>query len=430
MKPTNEVTALFVDFGLFLPMARRLAKDFKRTLYHCPAAEGFPTINRCIIGQGFPEIEKADDLWKAIHESDLVVFPDINCSDLQLELERQGKPVWGARAGDSLEIYRQKFHKVLAHVGLPVPTFKVIHGLTKLRDHLKTVEDKYIKISKYRGSLETTHWRTWALDEGWIDGLAVKFGPAKEIIPFLVFDKIETDIEIGSDTYCVDGQWPSHMLNGVEHKDKGYLGVVTPKEDMPEHLTDVLDAFSPILKDYRYRCQWSTEVRVKDDVGFFTDPTCRGGLPSTSSQLVLWENFAEIIWLGAHGELVDPKPAAKYSAECMISGKSNADQWAVIEVPKELRDWTNFGNCCQIDGRICFPPDGGTSGDSGWLFAIGDTIEEVIDSLQDHAHSLPDGLEANTDSMIELLKELHEAEKQDVPFGTQPIPEPATALDA
>ncbi len=429
MKEVSDVTALVIDHGLFIGVARRLAKEYKRVLYFCPHEVGFPTINGCIIGDGFPDIEKCNDIWADMPEVDLAVFPDIGFSGLQLELERQGIPVWGSRRADSLEIYRQKFHKILEETGLPVPEYTVVPGLEALSKHLRDKEDKYIKISKYRGSMETWHWRSWDLDEGKLPLLALKFGPAKELINFMVFDNIKTDVEIGSDTYTVDGQWPSLMLNGLEHKDKGYIGAVTKKEDMPRQLTAVLDAFGPILGNYRCRNQWSTEVRVQGDKGYFGDPTLRGGLPSTLSQLKAWSNFPEIVWRGAHGEMVNPEPSCKYTAECMITGKGKKDLWPVVELPKELEDHTMFSNCCMIDGRYVFPSDEDMGDDLGWMAATGDTLEELIDNLKGYADILPDGLDANTDSLVDLLVEAIKAEKEGVEFGKQEIPEPETALN-
>ena len=277
--------------------------------------------------------------------------------------------------------------------------------------------------------METWHWRSWSLDGGFLDVLAVRFGPAKELIPFMVFDNIKTDLEIGSDTYTVDGQWPSIMLNGLEWKDKGYIGAVTNRKDMPDCLNEVLDAFSPILKKYRMRNQWSTEVRKTPESFFFTDPTPRCGLPSTASQLKAWKNFPEIVLAGAHGDLVEPIPSCRYTAECMITGKSKKEQWPAVEIPGELQEWTAFGNCCQIDGRLVFPADDSHGDDLGWLVATGDTLEGLLDNLKAHADILPDGLDANTDSMVDLLSEAIKAEKEGIEFGHEEIPKPETALN-
>ena len=299
----STLTVCVVDHGLGIPVAQRLARNgFGRVLYHVPNDEGFPTINRCIIGENMDGIEKVDGFWRIKNEIDCFVFPDMGWADLQLELESQGFPVWGSREGDTLEIYRQKFHKVLKRVGLEVAKFVPIRGLNALRKHLEDAEDKYIKISRFRGTMETHHWRSWDLDEGWLDVLAVKCGPAKELITFLVFDAIDTPLEVGGDTHGVDGKWPSLMLHADECKDHSILGVVTPRDEMPEKIQDVLNAFGPELEKYRYRNQWSMEIRILDDKGYFIDPCCRLGLPSTLSQMMLWGNWPEIVWAGQTGK--------------------------------------------------------------------------------------------------------------------------------
>ena len=429
MIEVSQATACVCDHGLGIPVAQRLAKAFKRVLYYCASEEGFPTINRRIVGYGMDGIEKCEDFWRVKNEVDVWCFPDIGFSGLQKELRSQGRSVWGSGDGDSLEIYRQKFHKVLGRLGLEVAKYVPVRGLNALREHLKTAENKYIKISEYRGTLETKHWRSWDLDEGLLDVWGVKMGPAKELITFLVFDAIDTPLEIGGDTYNVNGKWPSLMLHGDEAKDKSYLGVVTKREDMPEKIQEVLEAFGPELEKYGYANQFSMEIRVLDYKGYFTDPCCRIGLPSTMSQLLTWKNYPEIVLAGAHGELVDPEPGNVYATECVITTHSEKEQWSVVCIPDELKEWTGFGNCFQHDGKISFPADESQGHEIGWLCATGDTPKEVIDNIHKHADALPDGLDADTDALVDLLKEIAEAGEQGIKFGDKPIPEPEAALN-
>lgn len=429
MKDLKDITCCVVDHGLFIPVAQRLAKGFKRVLYHSPWEEGFPTINKCIVGDGFADIERCDDIWKAKKEIDLFVFPDIQNSGLQLELESQGFPVWGSRDGDSIEINRQKFHKILSQAGLEVPTFTTIKGLTKLRDYLKGKENKFIKISKYRGSLETCQWRSWHEDEGLLDVWAVRFGPAKELVPFMVFEPIDTDLEIGGDTYCIDGEWPSLMIHGDEWKDKGFLGTITERKDMPEHIQEVLDAFGPVLKEYRYRNNFSMELRVVNDKAYFIDPCCRGPLPATGSQLELYGNYPEIIWYGANGMLIDPEPTAQFSAECIVKSKGEKGQWKKTVVPDELKDALKLSNCCEIDGAVCFPADDSHGEDIGWLISTGNTISDTIETMKEYESLLPSGLSIGIESLANLLKEIHESEKKGIEFTEQTVPEPAIVLE-
>lgn len=430
MKDVNDVAACVCTHrGLFLPVARRLAEAYKKVYHWSWHEEGFSTIRKGIIGDGFPDVEWISDPFSKKDEIDLFVFPDIEMSWLQLELESQGYPVWGPRKADSIELNREKFLNYLQKVGLDVPKYEVFEGLSELRDHLVDTEDRFIKISRYRGDMETFHWRSWALDEGRLDELAVRFGPAKESIRFLVFEPIETDIEVGGDTYCIDGKWPRKMINGTEWKDQAYLGVVTDTKDMPRQVLEVLAAFAPEFEKERYRCEFSSEIRIKGDKAYFIDPTCRGGLPSTGSQLRLWKNFPEIVWAGAHGVLVEPEPAADYSAELMMKTKAPKGGWSVVEMPEELEPWAMLANCCMIDGRYCFPPDENHEDDIGWLVAIGDTPMEVIDNMKALVELLPDGVTADINPLSDILREMQTAEKEGILMSDDKIPEPNTVIE-
>lgn len=424
MKDISQVTFCVVDNGLFAPVAHRLAKDAKRVLYYTNAERGFPKLSDYIVGDGFSDIERCDDIWEVKNEVSCFVFPDIQHSGLQLELESQGFPVWGSRAADSLEIDREHFLDVLGEIGLKVPDHDIIKGLTNLRLFLHDKEDKFIKISRYRGDMETFHWRDEDQDSGRLDNLAVKWGPAQDQIPFLVFDPIDAPIEVGGDTYCVDGQWPSLMLHGDESKDKCYLGAVTKREDIPDDLKAIYDAFGTVFKEHRYRNKFSIETRD----GYFIDPTCRGGLPSTGSQLNTWKNFSEIVWHGAHGELVEPIPEHQFSAECILTLKAQKDSWGKTRVDEELKDFVKLTGCCEIDGSICFPPGEEEEKTVGWLVAGGDTMEEAIDQIHELADQLPDGLSAATDELVGLLKSIHDGEKEGVEFSDQQVPEPESAI--
>lgn len=431
MKPISEVTCLVVDSGLFLPMALRMGEACKRVLFWSPDQRGFPSIKQGMVGNGFEDrnVERVLDFWPHIDEVDIVCFPDIGQSGLQQHLESMGKAVWGSRGGDRLELSREYLMKVLEDLGLEVPVFEVANGLGELVRLLRNKEDCYVKVSRWRGDMETTHWRNWKQDRGWIDWLGVNLGPFSDTMRFLVFDKIDTNLEIGADTYNIDGQWPRLMLNGIEGKDKSYFASVTKWDEMPNQLNEIMFRLNPILREYQYRNQISFEVRVKDDKFWWIDATQRGGMPSTASQHLLWQNFPEIVWHGANGELVEPEPAAKFSIETMITCKSDKTSWDVVEIPKELEPWARFSNCAYLDGCYVFPPDEMHSGDLGWLCAIGDSPREVLDRQKELADMLPDGLNADVEALADVIKEIEEAEKQGVPFTQEEMPQPVEVLE-
>ncbi len=428
MKRIEDVTACVVDSGLFLNMARRLSLDCNRVFYYNPDTRAWPSIRQAVIGDGFPGIYGVDEFWPYFKEIDLFCFPDVQLPELQLYLRSQGKSVWGAGRGMDLELNRQFFLRTLDELGLQVPPHTVVNGHMELEKFLKDKEDQYIKISKFRGDMETFHWRNYKMDVGYLHQLAVGMGPLVEKMQFIVCPAIDADVEIGSDTYCVDGQWPDLMLNGVEGKDKSYLGAVTKRSEMPDQILEVMHAFSSVLRDYQYRQQWSCELRLAGEDAFFIDATQRGGMPSTGSQHSLWSNFSEIVWAGAHGEIIQPKPDGKFSMETMITTKESADAWKVVELPTELEGIVQFNTCAFMDGAYIFPPTEYDRTDLGWLVSIGNSPTEVLEKQKKAADLLPDGLNADVESLASVIEAIDNAQEEGLPFTQQELPEPAEVL--
>ena len=427
MKELSQVTALVFDHGLFLPLAQKLGQQLGRVLYQTPWEKGFPTLNDCIIGDGYMNVERCNDFWTRLDEIDLFVFPDIQHSGIQAALESIGRPVWGSRSADEIEMNRVKFLSTLQELKLPAPKWKPVRGLTNLRDHLRDQKDKFIKISRYRGSMETWHWRDWASDEGHLDQLAVTFGPAKDRIMFMVFEPIDADIEVGYDGYCIDGQFPSVGIQGYESKDRGFLCRAQPYDKLPEQVREVNEAFAPILGKYRYRNFWSTEIRINGDEAIFIDPCCRCPSPSTECQLALYENIGEIIWQGAHGNLVEPKLAAPFAGSAVMTIKEDRKDWISVNFPDELREHIACGCSCQIGEIIAFPPGEDKGPELGWLCATGHTPGEVIKNLLNLAKLVPDGIEVHTESLADLIKQIVIAQEEGIQFAKQ-MPDPGIVV--
>ena len=383
-----------------------------------------------MIGDGFSDIERVSSEWKEKDSVDCWVFPDTGFSEIQQELLDQGKIVWGARGADVLETSRGKFLKALESTTLPVPPYQKVIGMEYLREYLRGREDQFIKISKFRGDWETLHFRNWRQDETELDARAVKLGPWKEVMPFYVFDQIETENEDGCDTYCIDGQFPSLIIHGVEAKDKAYLGTFQKFSDLPEEVRCVNDEFGPILAGYGYRSFFSSEVRItRDGKSFFIDPTLRAGSPPSQVMCEMIGNYADIIWRGAQGELVDPEPLHKFGVQAIVCVAGGRKDWKTIELPDDVQQWFKAGYCSQIDGRICFPPDPDEPGGNiGWMVGVGDTVKGAIDHLKDNASKLPCGLTCEYSELADLLKQVDEAEKSGMEFTDQPIPQPEVVL--
>lgn len=391
--------------------------------------KGFPTVNDCVIGDGFRTIERVDDIWDVLDKVDVFVFPDIQHSGLQLHLESLGKNVWGSRRGDSLELKRAKFLKTLNQLGVPVGGWEMIRGLSSLRDFLSNHEDQYVKISRYRGSMETWHHQDMKLSDSILDHLAVKLGPAKETVPFIVCDPIKSKLEVGYDGFCIDGQFPSIGVQGYEIKDRAFIASVQDYKDLPEHVRTINEAFAPLLKDFRYRNFWSTEIRIQDDLPYFIDPCCRCPSPATEAQLELYDNWGEIIWEGSQGNLVDPNPVAKFAVEAMIYHNEDADGWRSLEIPDDIRQWVKLYRVCKINGAYHIPPGENKMDEIGAVVGIGNTLLEAIDNLYEVVDELEgQPITVRTESLYDALKEVREAEKKGIEFTEQEVPKPETAM--
>ena len=146
-------------------------------------------------------------------------------------------------------------------LGLDVAPYAKVVGLDDLREYLRDKEDKYVKVSHWRGDMETTHWRNWRLDQGWLDWMAVNLGPVlKNSMTFLVFDKIDTDLEIGADTYNVN--WPMAELDAQWHRGQRQnvlLGRLRPRGNA-RTIAAIFRRLDRSWPDEDYRNQISFEV--------------------------------------------------------------------------------------------------------------------------------------------------------------------------
>jgi hypothetical protein len=424
---SNRCFCVFDHYGLFVGLGQRLAKSGARVLY-CTPVDRYDRITESVIGSGLEGVEWTEEFWGHINDIDCFVFPDIRHEELQGYLREQGHALWGSQDGMSLEQARMFFLIKLQELGLDVPPYETIKGVSNLGAYLKNKKDIWVKVSKWRGSFETTHWRSWDDDWTWLDALAVKFGGIKEQINFICFPKIETDLEIGADTYCIDGKWPSQMLHGIERKNKAYFSAVTEKSDMPEQLLPIMDAFSPYLKEVGYRNQWSMEVRVTEKENYFIDATTRGGLPSSATFLAS-KNAAEVIFYGAHGELVEVDYGFKFSAECAVELEDASDNWGTVKLTDEVRKALFVQQCCEVDGQFWFPPTGTASGHIGWLLSTGDSPTEVLKQMNALADELPDGADAQVEALADVIREIESEQEQGIKFTSAKIPDADIVLE-
>jgi hypothetical protein len=429
MKKTKEVVACVVDFSMFMPVAVKLAQQVGKVYYTTPVEKGFQEIGDFVFGEGVDNIHRIDDYEnpEIFDEIDLFVFPYILYSGKQLLYEKLGKAVWGARKADELEIYKGRFYDMLQRVGLPVPNHEVIRGMTNLRIYLKENDDVYVKMSRFRGTMDTWHHVTYQKSQSFLDLLTCELGPFQDRKVFYVLENIDTPIEGGIDTYCIDGNWPEEAVLGYEKKDECYLATVKPLADMPKEFNVVNGMVAPELAKYRYRQFFSTEVRVKGGKSYFIDPTCRTASPAGEEMLDLFGNIGDIMWHGAHGELVEPEITARFAGEAYMHWRGGLDEWRCVTVPTGLPADVKFYGCAKVDDAYWRPPE--ESDIIGCIVSIADDAKTVIDNIKETAGALEDSkVSVDVRSFADLLEEIESAGKHGIDFTNNKMPTAESVL--
>lgn len=408
MPDYSDKVALVYDYGLFVCVAERLARDFGKVYYYNAAQKSaFPMSKNAWVGYGLENIEQVDDFWDV--EADLYVFPELYDADLQDKLVSEGRRVWGLRRAEVLELDREFLRETMIQMDMPVPETTIIHGLATLREHLQEVENKFIKISYYRGDAETFRHINYDLTKPWLDDMESKLGTQADDQDFFVEDPIE-GIEGGIDTYTVDGQLPSIVGCGFEIKDAAYLGRFV--EEVPAPLKQVNDKLSILLKRAGSRGFFSTEVRV-DSKGdpYLIDFCGRCGSPPTEVLVEAYENFSEILWEGADGRLVEPVITGTHFGLVMIHNNWAAKgKWISLQVPKESEQWIKIKNHAMKDGVHYSVPNIVDLAEIGAIVAIGSSFEDVVSKLQALADDVKGyELDIKIDSLTEALDTVEEA---------------------
>jgi hypothetical protein len=429
MKAVQDLVATVVDFGVFQSLAEKLSETYRKVNYYTPSEWEFIDCADVVTGVGASRLTRCDDFMdpEIVKETDLYIFPDIVYGGTQKYLASIGKPVWGSLGMDDLELYRTRFLSTLKKLGLPVAHSVECVGLTELSDYLKTVENVWVKLNRFRQNMETWKHYTYRQSIRRLDNLAVSLGPLKEHVVFVVQDEIETDIEFGYDGWVINGKTPGVSFQGPELKNRCYLGSRTNASDLPEAVRYVNDAFVPMLQNYR--AFFSTELRIKDDVPYFIDPTLRTPGLTGEHQWEVCRNIASVIWWGANGELLEPDYSSAFVGETCVHYTGDDEGWKTIEVPEQAVQWSKLYRYFVADDCYHFPPN--KLQELGVIVAMADQIEEVIDRLKEVAELYENApVDIEVDGFAQLLKQVQEAEKKGLPFTDEgvPIPDPETVL--
>lgn len=390
-KKYGRETVMVICSPLFISFAERLERDFGKVLLYVPVAGSFVTMNQGLVGTGIPGVEKVDSVFGPHFAAcSLFCFPDIGHAALQIQLEEMGKRVWGARNGEELEQYREVCKELMGSEGLPVAPWKVVKGMDALRAHLDAHSDQHVKINKWRGLTETFFAPSLEAVTAKLDDLQNELGAFKDTCDFIVEDDLPDKVEIGTDVYCIDGQYPSQTLIGIEVKDLGYCAEFVKWQDIPEPLRLWNEKMAPHFARYGYRGFLSCEIRVGEDhVPYQIDACCRAGSPPSELYQEFYLNLAEIIWEGAGGKLVDPEPAAKFGAQIVLKSTWANGHLQPISFPeKYAKNIKLFDYVVMGDGRRFVLPLEKDTVEIGAVVGWGDTMEEALGMVREAGEAI------------------------------------------
>lgn len=415
---------LVVDKGLFVSWAHRLSKEFGEVFYHNSAWKQMsPRTHELRIGDGFSNITMVRDFWSVAHDIDLFIFPYIYDGDLQQELVRQGKRVWGTRMGDQLENFRAETKEEMRKIGVPVGDYTVVTGISKLREFLQKHPNVFVKIPLTRGDMESFHSPSYEEILPKLREVEHELDDAAEEMEFVVEKPIEPALEIGYDGWVIDDQFPPSAINGVEIKDTAYLGVFLPYEALDEHVRQVNTWLAPLLKQYGCRGPFHTEIRVgPDEKPHPIDLTLRAGSPPTCSMQEQITNWGDIMRFGAEGIVVPPEASSKYCAQAVIYSEFADEGWQPVTFPDEIRERVKLFFHCQIKGKDYVIPQHAKFSEIGWVVGLGDTVKDAIKDCQEIADQVKGyKIEVRTEGLQKAVEEIEKGEKMGIQFSDEPL---------
>lgn len=408
-------TVCVIDYGLFLSVAQKLSEDFGRVLYYARWDEAFPVTSKHCVGEGVEGVESVEDFWPYLKEIDLFVCLDVYSGELQLYLQSINKRVWGSKRGEQLETKRPESKRLLEKVGLDAGSWKEVVGMEALRAYLMRHDEQYVKISSTRGDAETFFAMNYDNIKPRLDELAYTLGPYQEKMKFICEAKIPDAVEIASDIYCIDGEFPTQAMYGIEAKSRGYLGHFTEYAKFPKQLQEMNAAVAPTLARFGYRNFFAMEARITEDgVAHVIDPCCRAGSPPSELIQEMYTNLADIFWYGAEGICIDPIPAAEWGAELMVHSAWAEKHWLAVEFPKKYADNIKLRNFCVLDGTTYITPG---QASIGAVVAVGSTPEEAQEKCKEIAKELKGHqVETEPEAFDEIDKEIEKLGKLDIKF--------------
>jgi hypothetical protein len=436
-KKTKKYGSILVldSGGNYVSIAQYFTEFFSDVYYYCPNYAGTPTLNKSMIGEGIDGVTvveqwkykwndyKAQDGGYDFDKIDTFFFADCYAGDDQMLLVKKlGKNVWGSRKSEELELLRYETKQKMKKIGLPVTPTKLCKSYKELYEFLqKENKPKFIKLSWFRGIMESCKFENMFDSIHILDNLKKSLeecyaAKGKNAMELMAETPIESDIEIGIDSFNIDGKFPDTLMYGLEIKNKAYVSTYTTFEKLPAQLKYTTKGLAKLIAEYGEngcRSHVSTEVRIdkKTGEGHLIDITMRMPSPPSEGQQIWIENLAEIIYEGARGKVVEPIFKDKYMVQVAIySGIKDAPQ--EITIPKEIQPYVKLMNYCKTaDDKFGIIPELVTPCDPtveiGYIAFYGVTIEKCFDKIKEISEKIEgECLTFMFDAKEDVMKEI------------------------
>jgi hypothetical protein len=402
-------SALIIDNGLYPDVARRLASAYD-VRYFSAWGNSFPLSRERAVGVGIPGVERINDPIREMVECrpDIVVVPDLYLNDYEIAARTMEIPTVGAADGNKLETDRWLLKEFLDSHGLDVIASVEIEGIENVKTYLEKHPDTYVKVSIFRGDMETRSARDWLTE---YDDLKSRLGPLSAKIRFIVEGAIPDALEIGIDGWWCDGQLLEPFVVGAETKDARYWGYVCEStKRLPKEVQKILTALGEHFAKHEYRGFFSNEMRVLDSGQvFFTDATCRVPSPPGGVLMAACKNFPSVIACLATGHPVAPEFAGDYLFELVMKSDWVSHHYLEVDVP-DLDGYT-FHNYCVIDDKVWIIPHDSEMTEFGSALGWGGLEEgyEMASENAKNAHA--DRLDCDKGTIEAVKEEMKKAAK-------------------
>jgi hypothetical protein len=389
---------LIIDGGLYTNVAQRLAREME-VAYFSLWASAAPISAEVMPGAGIPNVERVNDPLKFAMEgkASAVVVTDLYLDDYEAALRSMEIPVIGANSGTVLETDRLALKQLLMEHDLPVADTYTAEGLEVAREHIEKHRDWFVKISTFRGDMETKKGEDFLAE---YDELKADLGPTGDSIQLILEAPIESDYEVGLDTWYW-GKWLMPAIWGLENKDKAYAGALI--EEIPAEVAPIFKVLAAFFSKHEYRGFFSNEMRFSKSGIHMTDATCRVPSPPGGVMMAACRNFADVILKGAAPDY----GGARFFCEIILKSQWVAEHFLKVGFAKEMAQRLSFHNHCMIDGDTWIIPHRWGHQEFGSALGWGKTAKEAGEMAKETAKAVEGcQLEFSEEALDEAMEKL------------------------